>query len=677
MLEQPRVYRFGDLVLDGAQRRLLRAGQDIYLPPKTFELLVYLIRHRDRVISKGELLDAVWPNVNVVENTLAQRIREIREALGDGAGGAVFIKTIPRVGYHFAAELDGDPPGETASKPFSTSRRTRVAGQYVLLFSLVALSAALLVLTLWPSQKGAAGVLRHRLVSDFPRSARFASLSPDGSTMAFVDEVEGRPQVWVRSVAGGQSTQVTFLDGVDLGWTRWSPGADRIYFNYESGIWSVSPFGGAPQRIVARGKNPSLSGDGAVLVYEGLGMPDGDLGIWVAGADGANPKRVVSRPYAIASMPVVAPDGRSIVFFRSSGGPLGDLWTFPVAGGVPRRLTFDDAEAGPSAWTPDGKFVIFSSKRAGSRTLWSIPVAGGNPAPVTTGAGEDSDPQLSQDGRRVIYTNVRNSFRLEILDTVTGRRGVLAERRTLMSAPRFSPEGDRITFFHEVDAGIHIFTVSVNGHEMRQLTAVKGERNLLPRWSEKGKALFFSQVIPRPSFRRILADGGESAEVGPWRWDAWVELDPQERAIVYERENSTVVRSLASGVETKLPKKLTRPRWSSDGQTIFGTEILKLSDGIARHVIACQSGRPSCRIVTNGHSPVPSPDGQALYFMRAGELAMQGLWVRDLTQATEQYLGEIGPFRLPDLFIDISRQHLVAWCAYHEGKPETWIAEIQ
>ena len=111
------MFRFGDFVLDGSQRRLLRSGEDVYLPPKTFELLLHLLQNRGRVLTKDELLEAVWPDVNVVENTLAQRIREIREALGDGAHGARFIKTVPKVGYQFIAELDEDTAGVSAPPP--------------------------------------------------------------------------------------------------------------------------------------------------------------------------------------------------------------------------------------------------------------------------------------------------------------------------------------------------------------------------------------------------------------------------------------------------------------------------------------------------------------------------------------------------------------------------------
>ena len=55
-MEQISIFRFGEFTLDGAQRRLLRAGQDLYLPPKTFELLLHLLRNRGRVLTKEELL---------------------------------------------------------------------------------------------------------------------------------------------------------------------------------------------------------------------------------------------------------------------------------------------------------------------------------------------------------------------------------------------------------------------------------------------------------------------------------------------------------------------------------------------------------------------------------------------------------------------------------------------
>jgi len=135
-MEQISIIQFGDFTLDGTQRRLLRAGQDVYLPPKTFELLLYLVRNRGRVIPKDELLEALWPDVNVVENTLAQQIREIREALGEGAHAARFIKTVPRVGYQFIAVLDDDPRKATAPPLISATPKNAVGVRtgYIVMF---------------------------------------------------------------------------------------------------------------------------------------------------------------------------------------------------------------------------------------------------------------------------------------------------------------------------------------------------------------------------------------------------------------------------------------------------------------------------------------------------------------------------------------------------------------
>jgi Tol biopolymer transport system component len=96
------------------------------------------------------------------------------------------------------------------------------------------------------------------------------------------------------------------------------------------------------------------------------------------GADGSNPRRVEGVP-AVGNlvadrMPSLSPDSTLVAFFQPERGPLGDFWVLPAAGGVARRLTFDVAQGSSPAWTPDGRFVVFSSKRAGSMTpLESFP----------------------------------------------------------------------------------------------------------------------------------------------------------------------------------------------------------------------------------------------------------------------------------------------------------------
>jgi DNA-binding winged helix-turn-helix (wHTH) protein len=102
-------YRFGPFALEPDLRRLLRDSVEIALPPKAFDILVLLVRGRDRVLTKQNLMDVVWPGASVLENTLAQRIREIRKALGDEAREPRYIRTVSRAGYRFVGEVREEP----------------------------------------------------------------------------------------------------------------------------------------------------------------------------------------------------------------------------------------------------------------------------------------------------------------------------------------------------------------------------------------------------------------------------------------------------------------------------------------------------------------------------------------------------------------------------------------
>src|SRR5688572_29856869 len=144
-------------------------------------------------------------------------------------------------------------------------------------------------------------------------------------------------------------------------------------------------------------------------------------------------------------MPAFSPDGALIAFFQKSKGPHGDYWVIPTEGGQARRLTFDDSFGGAPAWTPDGRFIVFPSQRAGSLTLWKVPAVGGEPEPISVGTGEDTDPEISRDGRRLIYTNTRNGYMLTLTDPASGRQTELHHSRSDMVNPSFSPQGDKIS----------------------------------------------------------------------------------------------------------------------------------------------------------------------------------------------------------------------------------------
>ena len=86
-------FAFGDHVLDIDRRELRRGGQRIALEPQVFDLLVYLVRNRDRVVSKNDLLQAIWGGRIVSESTLTSRINAARQAVGDNSEAQRVIRT--------------------------------------------------------------------------------------------------------------------------------------------------------------------------------------------------------------------------------------------------------------------------------------------------------------------------------------------------------------------------------------------------------------------------------------------------------------------------------------------------------------------------------------------------------------------------------------------------------
>ena len=100
------MYRFADCEVDPAVRELRRAGALVHLEPQAFDLLVHLIEHRDRVVTKNDLLDMVWGHRFVSEANLTTRVKEVRRAVGDDGARQHTIRTVRGRGYRFVAAVD-------------------------------------------------------------------------------------------------------------------------------------------------------------------------------------------------------------------------------------------------------------------------------------------------------------------------------------------------------------------------------------------------------------------------------------------------------------------------------------------------------------------------------------------------------------------------------------------
>ena len=116
-LKRSPIYRFGDREVDTRLRQVKAGGELLEAQPKAFDLLVYLLENRNRVVDKDELLEQLWSGTVVSDSALTQIVRKARSLAGDDGDRQAVIRTIQRRGFHFVAVVEGQGDDSTAGTP--------------------------------------------------------------------------------------------------------------------------------------------------------------------------------------------------------------------------------------------------------------------------------------------------------------------------------------------------------------------------------------------------------------------------------------------------------------------------------------------------------------------------------------------------------------------------------
>jgi len=342
--------------------------------------------------------------------------------------------------------------------------------------------------------------------------------SPDGGGLAYVAEVDGVRQLFVRTVATGKERRLT-QEPEDHIQPAWSPDGKRLAFVrartsggklepndingwYQDGgdIWTIDIATGRETKLVEDAFNPSYSPKGGRLAFDAAWA--GARRIWIADSTGRNPRQITSdASEAVVHMgPRWSPDGSRLAFRRIDKIEA-DIAAVDLGSQTLTKVTNDNIPDMDPVWGPDGRHLYFASSRGGGMNLWRMGVATageptGPPEQLTTGAGDDIQPTVAPDGGRLAFA-VRgiNSdlWRLPVAPATgrpTGPPEPLVSTTRVESRGAWSPDGRTIAFNSDRLGEMNIWLRNVADGTERQLTQGPGG-DYQPNWAPDGKSIAF------------------------------------------------------------------------------------------------------------------------------------------------------------------------------------------
>lgn len=424
--ENSRFFEFGSFRIDAANRLLLRNGDVVPVPPKTFDVLLALVEDSGQVIQKDELMRRVWPDTFVEEANLSNHIFTLRKALGEQSGDG-FIKTIPRRGYRFVAEVteirnDG---GDVIVSETSRSRviieeqtesvdtrqssdddenalsQTRAANagsremarplatrrfrSKVLVIGVIVLLAAAVGGTLYlrsrevkqPSINPTMSI--QRLFSSSGVGA--ATISPDGKFVAVVENYpQGAGTIRVRQIDTNSVVQLIPAAERVFGGTSFSSDSAFVYYTAydksdpKGALYRVPVLGGPPTKLLENfGSMFSLSPDGSSVTFYRWEPDRKKRHLIISNLDGTKERSLLVLDQAEAYFdggPAWSPDGKMIAFARTTvsrkqnlNSPV-SLFVIDVTNLEAKQITTEEwIEIGKTTWTSDGSELFFVGLR--------------------------------------------------------------------------------------------------------------------------------------------------------------------------------------------------------------------------------------------------------------------------------------------------------------------------
>jgi Tol biopolymer transport system component/DNA-binding winged helix-turn-helix (wHTH) protein len=623
----PRVYRFGVFEADVASGELRKQGLKIKIQGQPFQILCMLLEKPGEVVTRDEIRRVLWAPDTFVdfEQGLGTAIKKLRQALGDDADTPRYIETLPKRGYRFIASVErsggATTPAPDAAIPVPDAaipaevapaavekrvRRMRGNPVAITLAGILAAGIGMWWVTAWYVRR--ATPAEALPLTTYPGVELSPTFSPNGGMVAFSWDGEKRNNVdiYVKPVGSGPALRLTTDPAADIN-PAWSPDGRSIVFHRllpdnRAALIQIPSLGG-PERLIANisiapsspfGPFSSWSPDSNWLaISDRIGDAKGDASayaVFFVSSDTGERRQLTHPPPGLIgdSAPAFSPNGESLVFIRSIGHGVSDLYVVQIspqliAKGEPRRLTFDGQSLVRPGWTEDNSSIIYALERSVG-SLWRIPASGGRPEPLGFGYEGGQTPAASLHGhqlayaRRVFDTNIWQAEIQRPLARPSMSTAIIESTRLEWDA-RFSPDGRRIAFASDRSGESEIWICDSTGANAAQLTRLHGSGLGSPRWSPDGSTLVF-----------------DSATAG--QWDIYtVALSGRKlRRMTSEPSNEHV------------------PSWSRDGKFIYFASNRTGEFQVWK--TPAEGGRPVQVTRNGGYGAFEAPDGQTIYYSK-------------------------------------------------------------
>ncbi|SRR5579871_1108117 len=678
-----RLLQFAEFHLDCGPGLLYRGCELVPLAPKVVQTLLAFVERPGELITKEELMQAVWPDTFVDESNLASNIHILRRTLNSD-GGEHFIETLPKRGYRFIAAVEQvsiQPPVEkieTPAPPASAAAEPPIAGHRSRLgwLLLIAIAAA-----------AAVGMqLVRRTTTPEPVLARLTAhagsntqpdVSPDGRHVVFVSNRDGgKGQIYVMDADGSHPRNLTGDPKIHDDSPAWSPDGRKIAFQSDrrsvSDIFTMDADGGHPTPI-APGARAAWSPDGKMLAC--ARSIDGHSEIFVVAADGSSPPRQVTFDHHFCADPTWSPDGTRLAF-TSAGAQGLEIQSMRLDGTDRVVLAAGRGANRLPVWFRDGR-IAFNSARDGHDALFVMESDGTLPHRVTDASVDEDESAWWPDGRSLVFESERSGnsdiYRMRLPDAPDGAIALTSGLANNVH-PSWSPDGKWIAFESNRDGTPNIFVMDADGRQVRNLT--RGPASHHPAWSWDGtKIAFTSDRDGKSAIYVMNADGSDPHPVSEGPDDNSPAWSPDGRQICFDRADRIRVVASVGGASRQLSDGV-ECSWDagSSGRILFAWPL-----GNVREIYSVNPHGGGVANVTNNArgngTPMITRDGSRIAFNSNRDRFGFGIFVMNAdgsaqTRVTARRVFDMQPSWSPDgRWVAFARDRNRSWGIYKIAIP--------